>query len=79
VAIAALIFQNLNHDLFSSGCLFPQVSFLFQIFRIRESEKSLVVTEPEYSMAGERRMGKSVRMAVGALPLLENSPARMVS
>ena len=69
-----------------SICISPQNSFPSADFtKIRESENDLLkVIEPDYPgiPAGiKRRMGKSVRMAVGAaLPLLEknNSPAGII-
>ena len=63
-----------------SVCISPQDSFPDrQILSLRESVANLLrVVEPEYPgiPAGvKRRMGKSVRMAVGAaLPLMENNP-----
>ena len=64
-----------------SICISPQVSFPeADLSRIRESKNNLLeVTEPDYPgipPGVKRRMGKSVRMAVGAaLPLLEDYPA----
>jgi hypothetical protein len=61
-------------------CISPQNSFpQTDLSRIRESINNLLeVTEPDYPAippAVKRRMGKSVRMAVGAaLPLLEKFP-----
>ncbi|MEJ0082829.1 MAG: hypothetical protein WDM78_18175 [Puia sp.] len=67
-----------------SVCISPQTSFPeTDLTQIRESVNNLLnVVEPEYPgiPAGvKRRMGKSVRMAVGAaLPLLQKySPSRM--
>lgn len=63
-----------------SICISPQVSFPeMDLTQIRESVNNLLnVTEPDYPgiPAGvKRRMGKSVRMAVGAaLPLLRKYP-----
>jgi len=63
-----------------SVCISPQLSFPeTDIGQIRESKNNLLnVVEPDYPgiPAGiKRRMGKSVRMAVGAaLPLLEKYP-----
>jgi hypothetical protein len=63
-----------------SVCISPQFSFPeTDLTHVRESENNLLeVIEPEYPgiPAGvKRRMGKSVRMAVGAaLPLLEKYP-----
>jgi hypothetical protein len=63
-----------------SVCISPQLSFPeTDLSQIRESKNNLLeVIEPEYPgiPAGvKRRMGKSVRMAVGAaLPLLEKFP-----
>jgi Beta-ketoacyl synthase, N-terminal domain len=64
-----------------SICISPQQSFpKTDLTQIRESKNNLLeVTEPEYPgipPGVRRRMGKSVRMAVGAaLPLLENYPS----
>jgi hypothetical protein len=61
-------------------CISPQASFpVTDLTRIRNSENNLLnVVEPDYPgiPAGvKRRMGKSVRMAVGAaLPLLQKYP-----
>jgi len=63
-----------------SVCISPQISFPeADLSQIRESKNNLLeVIEPEYPgiPAGvKRRMGKSVRMAVGAaLPLLQKFP-----
>src|SRR5664279_6312528 len=63
-----------------SVCISPQLSFPeTDIGQIRESKNNLLnVVEPDYPgiPAGiKRRMGKSVRMAVGAaFPLLEKNP-----
>src|SRR6266404_7493262 len=63
-----------------SICISPQHSFPeTDLSQMRESKNNLLqVIEPEYPgiPAGvKRRMGKSVRMAVGAaLPLLEKYP-----
>src|SRR5450631_2019528 len=63
-----------------SSCISPQNSFPeADLSRIRISKNNLLeVIEPEYPgipAGARRRMGKSVRMAVGAaLPLLENFP-----
>jgi Beta-ketoacyl synthase, N-terminal domain len=62
-------------------CISPQQSFPeTELSQIRESENNLLeVIEPEYPgipPGARRRMGKSVRMAVGAaLPLLEKYPS----
>lgn len=61
-------------------CISPQNSFPeVDLSKIRESRNNLLeVTEPAYPglpAAARRRMGKSVRMAVGAaLPILEKFP-----
>jgi hypothetical protein len=63
-----------------SICFSPQHSFPeMDLSQIRESDNNLLnVVEPEYPgipAGAKRRMGKSVRMAVGAaLPLLEKYP-----
>jgi Beta-ketoacyl synthase, N-terminal domain len=63
-----------------SICLSPQNSFPeTDLTRLRESENNLLtVIEPEYPgipAAAKRRMGKSVRLAVGAsLPLIARYP-----
>ena len=64
-----------------SICISPQQSFPeTDLSQLRESENNLLeVKEPDYPgipPGARRRMGKSVRMAVGAaLPLLENYPS----
>jgi hypothetical protein len=64
-----------------SICISPQASFPeTDLSLLRESKNNLLeVTEPDYPgipPGVKRRMGKSVRMAVGAaLPLLVDYPA----
>src|SRR5882757_6797431 len=66
------------HD---SVCISPQFSFpVTDLSQCRVSKNNLLnVIEPDYPgipAGAKRRMGKSVRMAVGAaLPLLEDYPA----